>query len=398
MRVLVLGYGMQGRAVVHDLVAAPEVTSVVCADADLDRATAELADLGIPKTIAKPLDAADPAALATLLTEGYDVVVDTLPRHFVRAVAESAIAAGVHLVNTNYDDNLRDLDDRARAAGVAVLPEMGLDPGIDLMMAAEAVRRFDSVTHLLSYGSGIPAPGDDDNPLRYRISWTWEGVLDSYTRPARIVRRGEVVEVPGSNVFDAEQGHTVEIVPFGILEAAPNGDAAKYAARFGIAGSAVEVGRYTLRYPGHGATWQKLAALGFLETEPVSHLGAVTPRRFMVEHLGPRLQYGADQRDAVILRVEARGIGGPAEGWVLQLVDFRDPSTGLFAMNRTVGFAASIAAQMIVSGEIAHRGVLSPITDVPWTPFVTELAARGITITESSADGRNPLAGDSALR
>ena len=383
MRALVLGYGMQGRAVVHDLVAATDVASVVCADADLSRATAELDSLQSPKTEARALDAADPAALVAMLADGYDVVVDTLPRQFVRTVADAAIAAGVPVVNTNYDDDLRDLDGPAEVAGVAILPEMGLDPGIDLMMAAEAVRRFHSVTHLRSYGSGIPAPGDDNNTLRYRISWTWEGVLDSYTRPARIVRDGEVVEIPGANVFDEDQGHTVEVEPFGLLEAAPNGDAAKYASRFGIADTAVEVGRYTLRWPGHAAVWRQLSALGFLETEPVSQLGDVTPRDFMVAHLGPRLQYAADQRDAVILRVEAEGAGGPADGLKMDLIDFRDLETGLFAMNRTVGFAASIAAQMIATGAIAGHGLLSPITDVPWPTFVSELERRGITIVES---------------
>ena len=383
MRVLVLGCGLQGRAVVHDLVACSGVAHVMCSDVDPGRVAAELDRLQSPKTAASAVDATDPAALAALMAAGYDVVVDTLPRQFVRSVAETAIAAGVHLVNTNYDDDLRDLDDRAAAVGVAILPEMGLDPGIDLMMAAEAVRRFDSVTHLRSYGGGIPAPGDDNNTLRYRISWTWEGVLDSYARPARVVRGGEVVDIPGERVFDEEQGHTLEIDPFGPLEAAPNGDAAKYAARFGIADSASEVGRYTLRWPGHAAAWRQLAALGFLETEPVPRLGDMTPRRFMVEHLGPRLQYAADQRDAVILRVEAQGAGGPADGFILELIDFRDLDTGLFAMNRTVGFAASIAAQMIVTGTIAGRGLLSPITDVPWQPFVSELEQRGITVVES---------------
>jgi saccharopine dehydrogenase-like NADP-dependent oxidoreductase len=384
MRVLVLGYGMQGRAVAHDLVADPNVASVVCADTEVDRAKSGLTILGSAKAEACAVDAADPTALADLLAGGYDVVVDTLPLRFVRPVAEAAIAAGVHAVNTNYDDAIRDLDGPARAAGVAILPEMGLDPGIDLLMGAEAVRRFESVTHLRSYGSGIPAPGDDNNTLRYRISWTWAGVLDSYTRPARVVHDGEVVEIPGNNVFDEEHGHTVEVDPFGLLEAAPNGDAAKYADRFGIADTAVEVGRYTLRYPGHAAMWRQLTALGFLEKEPIAELGGVTPRGFMVEHLGPRLQYDADQRDAVILRVEAEGTGGPAGGLTLDLVDFRDLESGLFAMNRTVGFAASIAARMIVSGTISRRGLLSPIRDVPWQPFVTALEQRGISIVESA--------------
>ena len=385
MRVLVLGCGLQGRAVVHDLAATPDVARVVCADLDLDRVTSALARVRSPKTTAVAVNAADPVALAALMAGDFDVVVDMLPRQFVRPVGEAAIAAGVHLVNTYYDHDLRDLNNAAREAGIAILPEMGLDPGIDLLMAAEATRRFDTVTHLNTYGGGLPAPGADDNVLRYRISWTWEGVLNSYARPARVITAGRVVDVPAERIFDADMGHTIEVAPFGVLEAYPNGDAADYADRFGIAESAVEIGRFALRWPGHSALWRQLADLGFLETEPVPNLGEVTPRRFLVEHLGTRLQYAADQRDVVILRVVAHGTGGPVSGLCLELIDQRDLTTGLFAMNRTVGFAASIAAQMIASGAISARGLLSPITEVPWQPFARELSQRGITVVESHA-------------
>jgi len=313
------------------------------------------------------------------------VVVDMLPRQFVRVVGQACISAGVHLVNTYYDHDLRDLDAAARDAGVALLPEMGLDPGIDLVMAAEAIRRFDRVTHLLSYGGGIPEPGADDNPLRYRISWTWEGVLNASARPSRLVHQGAIVDVPAENIFDQDLMHVVDIAPFGSLEAYPNGDAVEYAHRFGIAHSARDVGRYALRWPGHVSLWRALVGLGLLEQEPVPGLGPVTPREFMVRHLEPRLQYKSGQRDAVILRVEARGEGGASKGLVLELIDFRDLDTGLMAMNRTVGFPASIAAQMLASGKIEARGLLSPIQHVPWEILLEELARRGITIVERAA-------------
>jgi lysine 6-dehydrogenase len=320
--------------------------------------------------------------LSTLIGGGYDVVVDMLPRQFLRRVARACIASGVHLVNTYYDHELRDLDAAARQAGVALLPEMGLDPGIDLVMAAEAVRRFRRVTHLLSYGGGFPEAGADDNPLRYRISWTWEGVLNAYARASRAVSQGQILEVAAEHIFDEEHVHTVEVAPFGTLEAYLNGDAAEYAQRFGIADSAREVGRYALRWPGHVVLWRALVGLGFLEQEPVPGLGSVTPREFMIRHLEPRLQYAPGQRDVVVLRVEARGEGGSSERLVLELIDFGDPVTGLMAMNRTVGFPASIAAQMLAGGQITARGLLSPIQHMPWTSLVSELSRRGIAIVE----------------
>jgi len=384
MKVLVIGCGLQGRAVVHDLAASEAVKQVTCADVDLQVAQAACEHAGSNKLQAVALDARDAAALSALVGGGFDVVVDMLPRQFVRRVGQACIAAGVHLVNTYYDHDLRDLDASAREAGVALLPEMGLDPGIDLVMAAEAIRRFDRVTHLLSYGGGFPEAGADDNPLRYRISWTWEGVLNAYARPSRLVHQGKIVEVPAENIFDEDMVHTVHVGPFGSLEAYPNGDAAEYAQRFGIAGSAQEVGRYALRWPGHVSLWRALVGLGFLEQAPVPGLGGVTPREFMVRHLEPRLQYAPGQRDAVILRVEARGEGGASDRLVLDLIDFRDRTTGLMAMNRTVGFPASIAAQMLASGQIKARGLLSPIQHMPWAILVEQLSRRGIAIVEST--------------
>ncbi len=82
----------------------------------------------------------------------------------------------------------------------------------------------------------------------------------------------------------------------------------------------------------------------------------------------------------MFLRVEARAEAG--DRLVFELVDARDLETGLMAMNRTVGFTASIAARLIAAGEIRGRGLLSPLRDVPWTPFVSELERRGVRVRE----------------
>jgi saccharopine dehydrogenase-like NADP-dependent oxidoreductase len=80
--------------------------------------------------------------------------------------------------------------------------------------------------------------------------------------------------------------------------------------------------------------------------------------------------------------VEAAGVkNGRKTRLVFQVLDRRDLSTGLFAMNRTVGYTASIVAQMIGRGDIEERGLLSPIRHIPYEPFAEELAARGIHVT-----------------
>jgi saccharopine dehydrogenase-like NADP-dependent oxidoreductase len=384
VNILVLGGGLQGRAVLYDLARSSSVEAVACADVAVDRVQAYLGKLHNTRLRAVKLDATDAAALRALIAGSFDVVIDMLPRQFALPVAEATLTAGVHLVNSHYDHAVRALADRATDAGIAILAEMGMDPGIDLVLGAEAVRRFDRVTRLDSYGGGVPEPGADENPLRYRISWAWDGVLDSYVRPARFLRDGVMVKVPGSEIFNEDHIHTIKVDPLGTLEAFPNGDAVGYAAKFGITESIRTIGRYALRWPGHADLWRTFARLGFLEDTPVPTLSQITPREFMHRHLEPRLQYRPEQRDVVVIRVVAEGEGYRSPRLALDVIDYRDTDSGLMAMNRTVGFPASIAAQMIASGVIKERGLLSPIRHVPFEPFRAELQKRGIHVRETS--------------
>ena len=116
------------------------------------------------------------------------------------------------------------------------------------------------------------------------------------------------------------------------------------------------MGRYAARWTGHSAYWRVMADMGFLEDEPL---------KFLVEHLTPRLQYRDNERDVAVLRIEAWGLKEGRKKMTYEVIDYRDLETGLFAMNRTVGFTASIAAQMILSGEVSRPGVLSPICRCP---------------------------------
>jgi saccharopine dehydrogenase-like NADP-dependent oxidoreductase len=100
--------------------------------------------------------------------------------------------------------------------------------------------------------------------------------------------------------------------------------------------------------------------------------------------LEPQLQLGEQERDVCILRVDVKGIrNGQPERHLYHVIDYRDLETGFTAMNRTVGFPASIAAQMILKGEISEKGLLSPIHHMPFDSFVEELGKRGIMFTKT---------------
>ena len=123
--------------------------------------------------------------------------------------------------------------------------------------------------------------------------------------------------------------------------------------------------------------------LHLLDDEPVLVDGvALDRKRFLAAAIEPHIQYGADERDVVIVRVEVKGWqGGQKKRAIYQLIDVRDMETGLTAMSRTVGYTASIGAHMIGTGVITQRGLLSPVNDVPYQAFAQELGKRGIHIT-----------------
>jgi saccharopine dehydrogenase-like NADP-dependent oxidoreductase len=383
MKVLVVGVGLQGRAVVHDLESAAGVSEVVAADLDFDTVAERLARLGCRKACPASLNVARTDELRRTVGElRPDVVVCMVPPAFQVAVARAALAAGAHFVSSSYAEAVGELQGEAERRGRVLLPEMGLDPGIDLVMARAAVAALDEVYGLHMWGGGIPEASAADNPLRYKVTWTFDGVLLAYRRAARLLRGGEEVAIPGEHIFDAPHISTLDVPGVGTLEAYPNGDAMHYRELYGLGPALRDLGRFTLRWPGHGTYWRTMAGLGFLADERIAVEGArVSPRRFLARLLEPQLQYGAGERDLTILRVHAWGRkGGAAQSVTLDMLDRRDLRTGLFAMNRAVGYTASIGAQLILDGTIVRPGLCSPARDVPPERLFVELRARGMNV------------------
>jgi saccharopine dehydrogenase-like NADP-dependent oxidoreductase len=153
-----------------------------------------------------------------------------------------------------------------------------------------------------------------------------------------------------------------------------------------------------LRYQGHGAVWRTLSKLGLLEHDPDDKSGGISPRQFLRQHLEPRLRYGDEERDMVILRIEAESVDEHAPRLVMELIDYRDLDSGLMAMNRTVGYPASIAAQMLAAGEISQIGLLNPVRDVPYDRFREELAQRNLQITVREEPRRSPVPAPMGLK
>jgi lysine 6-dehydrogenase len=385
MKVLVLGgCGIQGRTALHDLAGDEQISEIICADAGFDLLSKIQPFTDMAKITPIAIDAKNNTDLFNVIKQA-DVAIDLLPKEFADPVNEAALAAGVPVVNTNYMYDPGEMDDRAKAAGIAIMPECGLDPGIDLVLYGSALRRFDTLTAIRSYCGGFPEKSACTNPLNYKTSWIWRGVLSSTKRDSTFIVDGQRVNIPGDRQHDAANIHTVEFPGLGILEAIPNGNAAFFTDRMGVSGTIVNTGRYSLRWPGWAAFWRPLKDLGFLDETPVPGLGGgtVSPMDFMEKHLAPRLVYQDDEKDLVAMLNIFDGI---MDGRKMRLTSTlfieRDLDTGLMAMSKGVACAAVIAAKMIARKQITDTGVLSPMIHIPETPFLESLKKRGILVTE----------------
>ena len=386
MRMLVLGgAGLQGKAVLYDLSRSPQVREVVCADMNLKPVEPSKKFLDMKKIRLQTVDVADKKALVSLMREGFDVVIDVLPAAWLRKVAEAGVEANVPVVNTMYRSQMpAGIHQKALENGIALMPESGLDPGIDLILCGYGVSQMDEVLELHSYCGGIPEGKAIDNPMKYKISWTWEGVLSFYKMPARIIKEGRIMDIPARDQFAEEWIGAIDFPGVGSLELIPNGDAVVFAESLGLSKTLQNSTRCTIRWPGHSRLWRDLVHLNFLSDEPVKGLPfRITPYQFLVRHLEPQLHYREGERDLVVLRCIVAGRKSDKGVKITyDMTDMRDLETGLFAMNRTVGFTASIVAQMIVNGDIKGKGLLTAVKDIPYKKFLAEISKRGIEIRE----------------
>jgi lysine 6-dehydrogenase len=393
MKVLLLGVGLQGNAALYDLVQSKDVKEIIAADIDLKRLKQIVEAKGYSNVSCEYLNATSQANIDQLMNQKPDVILDLLPVTFRDKIAQSAVDHGLNLVNSVYTSPfMKNLDEKAKEKEITILPEFGFDPGIDLVMLGEARKGLEKIELVNSYGAGIPEALALDNPLKYKVTWTFEGVLRSYFRKGLIIKNGNIEEIKENEMFNPKNIHELAVKGVGKLEAFPNGDAIKYLEHIGIQENSEEykmikeMGRYTMRWPGHSSLWKTLVDLHFLDDEPIIiDDKEINRRAFIAKIIEPHIKLKPHERDLAILRVELIGLKeGKKTRVIYEMVDKRDLRTGFTAMSRTVGFTASIGAQLIGSGKITKKGLLSPVNDIPYEILNEELKKRNIILNSST--------------
>ncbi len=355
MNILVLGGGQQGRVIATDLARSLPADTIHVADV---RAP-ELASL--PNLSWVEADAADATALARLIA-AHDLAVGALPSRFGFAAMQAAIDARRNLVDVSFaaEDPLS-LDGAARRANVSIAPDCGLAPGLSHLLAGDAYARLGPPERIEILVGGVAQ--DASRPYGYVVTWSLEDLLEEYTRAARIIRGGEVTELP---VF-TELVHE-EVAGAGTMESFLSDGLRTLLFTLPRVRDMEE---RTLRWPGHVAAIRPLL--------DASAGGA----QFLEEF---RARCVADPpADLVALVVRARWANGRTRTHTM--TDRYDPATKLTAMARTTAFTTSVMAQLAAEGGLPRAGVVPPeliAANPRATRFVLEkMADRGVRFVES---------------
>jgi lysine 6-dehydrogenase len=382
MKMLVLGAGLQGCACAYDLLQNQAISQVTLADLRPDNLPRFLAGDWEGRLRVVRLDVTDPDAVHQTL-QGQSAVMSAIPYYYNGPMARAAVEAGCHFSdlggNTEIVLEQKKLHDPASAAGISVIPDCGLAPGMVNILAAEGIRRLDHAEKVKIYVGGLPQ--QPEPPLNYQIVYSLEGALDYYTTPSWILRGGKPVQVDALSELE-----TVEFPePVGTLEAFHTGGGIS-TLPFAYQGK-IDVMEYkTLRYPGHAAIMRPIRDLGLLEAKPVMVKGQrVVPRDLFIAAVHPKLHKPQGQ-DLVALQVEVSGQkGGKPSVVKFRLMDYYDCVHGISAMMRTTGYSLSITGQMQADGRVTLKGVHTPDEAIPFQDYVTELGRRGVKIEELPA-------------
>lgn len=379
MRLAVLGAGLQGSACAADWLRQPDVNGVRVIDQDRDQLAFLERKFQDGRIETLHCDVADENALAAALS-GCRAAVSAVPYFLNLSVTRTAIRAGVHLVdmggNTDVVFAQRELHADAKAAGVSVLPDQGLAPGLAGILAAYGMRDMDAVDSVKMRVGGLPL--EAENSLRYALVFSIHGLINEYVGEAICLEDGAIVRRPTLTGLEEIRFPA----PVGNAEAAyTSGGTSTLPWTF--AGKIRQLDYKTVRYPGHWGRFQFLEELGLLGTRPL-RVGDqdVAPRKLLAQLLEPHLTVPG-VRDLVVLRVTVRG-ERDRQRLVRRydLIDFFDEKTGLTAMMRTTAYPAAESALLLARGTITERGVLAAESVVPGEPYLRALRARGLRIQE----------------
>lgn len=381
----VLGAGRQGTAAAYDMAMFGNARKIVLGDIDprLAKKAANRVNAlcGRKVTEGGRVDVKHPSQVKRFLT-GIDAFLSAVPYYYNLEVAKAAIRARASMCDLGGHTGIVRkqllLDQQARDAGISIVPDCGLGPGMGTSLARYGMDLLDTPREVYIWEGGLPQ--NPQPPFNYLMTFNFEGLVNEYSGTAVFLRGGEIVEVPCIDELEFVDFP----LPLGRLEAFTTSGGTS-TCPWTFKGKLKVFQNKTLRYPGSFAQLRTMRDLGLFSDKEIKIDGAkVIPRRVLQALFEPKIKLPRE-KDVVALRVRCVGEKNKQEAEVVfDVVDFYDDETQFTAMERTTGWHASIVAIMMAQGE-TPRGAKPLEIAVPGDSFVKQLKRRGIRLAERTS-------------
>ena len=379
----------------------------------------------------------DKSSLDKMIGE-HDIVVSLLPYVFHLTVAEYALKHKKNMVTSSYvKPEMQALDAEAKKAGIIILNELGLDPGIDHMSAMRIIdhvhNKGGKIKDFYSLCGALPAPEAATNPFKYKFSWSPKGVVMAGNNDAMFLRHGKVEDIHTDFLF--RNPFKVNFPEVGELEVYPNRDSISYKEIYGIP-EAETMFRGTFRFKGWCETIDamkqlKLISYDKMNLEGLTYAGFIAKlinesdssniKAKVKKHLGnnctdlaldamewlglfenkpmnrkedspfeitsdlmiEKMQLGQTERDMVVMQHTflAEYPGGKKEVIRSSMLDFGTLATDT-SIARTVALPAAMGVLMILENKINVKGVYRPVIPEIYNPILDQLETMNIKMVE----------------
>jgi saccharopine dehydrogenase-like NADP-dependent oxidoreductase len=378
MKILVIGCGNIGFVAARDLAESLPSAEVVLADVDKIRVSEAASRINRQNVSWIRLDASNKTELTGTM-KGFDLAVGALPGSMGYQVCKAAINAKTDLVDVSYmPEDIMTLNKEASVAGVSLLPDYGMSPGLGNILAGHAISRLESVESVHMLNGGLPEKPLP--PLGYVITWSVNDLIDMYNRKVTIVKNGRAVQVEPLSGLEE-----IEFPGVGKLEAFYTDGLRTllYTAK-----GCKDMWEKTLRYPGHVEKIMLLKTLGFFEEKPVQIGNTCVSPKDMTARLFERELKKKDVPDIVTMCIQVTGKqNGKRVMFAYDVFESFDTKLHVTAMARTTAYTTSAATQLMAKGMIAEKGVIPPETlgmnERLYEEFMRMMKAHEVTATET---------------
>ena len=371
--------------------------------------------------------------------ENADIVISMLPASLHITVAKDCVRLGKNLVTASYvSPEIAELDEAAKQAGILLLNEIGLDPGIDHMSAMQVIDEIKEnggeLTSFKSFCGGLVHPDYDNNPWNYKFTWNPRNVVLAGQGTAQYIENGDYKYIPYTSLF--ERTEHMEVLDAGEFEGYANRDSLSYRKSYGL-DDIPTLFRGTLRRKGYSEAWNVFVQLGMTDDtykiensdnisnrefinmflpfndaltveeklckqfslttdsvifQKIAWLSAFSENKVGMENASPaqilqaicekKWTLGSEDKDMIVMQHQFEYVqNGEQKKLNSSLLVFGDDPR-YTSMAKTVGLPVAIATKLILSGAIKSTGVKIPNTKDIYVPVLKELEENGINFVE----------------